>query len=140
MKGHGGQPSLDYPNSMQYFRIAVIGAGAAAPTLPTGALATLSGTSPDFPNKANAISRVAAEIPTRSATGVYTVTIDPSFTVAKILNTPIEVYGVAGVWAAVTSVVGRVITISVFTAGGAAVDLTTSNLLVISCECQDSNT
>lgn len=139
MKGHGGFPSLDWPVAMQYFRVAVVGTGATAPALPTGALATLVGPTPDFPAKANAVSRLAAEIPTRTGVGVYTVTIDASFSVAKILNTPVEVYGVAGVWASVTSVVGRVITLSVFTAGGAAVDLTTANLLVISVEAQDSN-
>ena len=139
MQGHGGMPSLDWPGSMQYFRVAVVGAGGVAPTLPAGKLATLVGPTPDFPAKANAVSRVAAEIPTRSGVGAYTVTIDPSFSIAKILNTPIEVYGVAGMWASVTSVVGRVLTVTTYNAGGAATDLTTSCLLVISCECQDSN-
>ena len=141
MKGHGGFNSLDYPVAMQYFRIAVIGAATSPPTLPTGALATLTGSSPDFPSKANAISRLAAEIPTRSATGVYTITYDASFSVAKVLNATAEVYGVAGIWCSITSIVPatRVLTVSCFNASGTATDLTTSNVLVVTVEAQDSN-
>lgn len=140
MKGHGGFESLDWPNAMQYFRVAVVGAGAAPPVAPAGLVASLT-TTPDFPVKANALSRLATEIPTRTGTGVYTITYDASFSVARILNTPVDVYGVAGIWAAVTSVVvaTRVITVSVFNAGGAATDLTNQNLLVLSIEAQDSN-
>jgi hypothetical protein len=142
MRSHGGQPSLDWPNCMQYFRIACVGAGAAAPVAPAGIVASLSAT-PDFPKKANALSTVAAEIPTRTGVGLYALQYDASFIVPKILNTPIEVYGAAGMWAAITSVViaTRTITFSTFNAGGAATDLPAgTSMVVISCECQDSNT
>ena len=139
MKGHGGQPSLDWPQAMQYFRIAVVGAGAAAPVAPAGLVANLSAT-PDFPKKANALSTLAAEIPTRSGVGLYVVTYDASFTVPKILNVPAEVYGVTGMWASVTAVntTTRQITVNTYSAAGALTDLTTAALLVLSCECQDS--
>jgi len=139
--GHGGQPALDWPNCMQYMRLAVVGAGAAAPVAPTGAIAALNAT-PDFPKKANVLSANPTEIPTRSGVGVYTITYDKSFTIAKVLNAPSEVYGVAGMWASVTSVntVTRQLAVTTYAAAGAATDLPSSGLLVIAFECQDSNT
>jgi len=139
--GTGGQSSLDYPNGMQYFRIAVIGAGAAAPTLPVGAAANLSAT-PDFPTRANAISRAAAEIPTRSAVGVYAIQYDKRFLVPKVLKAVADVYGVAGMWAAITSVnaATRTINVTTYVANGTATDLTTSMMLVIEVEAMDTNT
>lgn len=139
MKGHGGQPSLDWPNGVQYFRVAVVGNGANAPVAPAGKTTSLT-SSPDFILKANALSTLAAEIPTRSGTGVYTVTYDASFTVPAVLTAPAEVYGSAGMWAAVTSVntTTRVITVSTFNNSGTATDLTSSMMLVIALECRDS--
>ena len=141
MIGHGGQPALDWPNCMQYMRLAVVGAGAAAPVRPAGLVAALN-TTPDFPVKANVLSSNVAEIPTRSGVGVYTITYDKSFTIAKVLNAPTEVYGVAGMWASVTSVntLTRQLAVTTYAAAGAATDLPATAILVIAFECQDSNT
>lgn len=137
----GGQLSYDYPNGMQYFRVAVVGNGANPPVAPTGTTASLTST-PDFPIRANALTKVTAEAPTRSATGVYTITYGPDFLVPKVLNALCDVYGVAGMWGSVTSVntATRVITFSTFSANGTATDLTSSMLCVISIEAMNTNT
>lgn len=133
---HGGWPSFDWPNGVQYLCLAVNGAGAAAPVAPAG----LTAVQPDFPVKANVLSRVAAEIPTRSGVGAYTVTIDPTFALAQLLDCPCNVYGAAGAWASVQGMVAstRVITVKVFTAAGAAYDLLATDLLVIDIKGRDS--
>lgn len=140
MRSHGGQPALDWPTCMQYFRIAVVGAGAAAPVKPAGLAASLNAT-PDFPIRANALSPAVSEIPTRSGVGTYALQYGADFIVPKILNTPIEVYGVAGMWGSVTSVftATRTINFTIYNAGGALADLPAgTSIVVISCECQDS--
>ena len=126
---HGGWPSLDYPGRLQYYRLAVNGAGAAAPTLPPG----LTAVQPDFPAACSVISRLAAEIPTRAGVGSYVITVDPSFKLANWLECPVEIYGTVGAWGQVSllSAATRQITLKTFAAAGAAADLAIGDLCVM---------
>lgn len=138
MKGHGGFNSLDWPGGVQYFCVAVAGAGAAPPVAPTPGTSYVQ---PDFKKSGNALSQVAAEIPTRSGVGAYIVTYDPSFTVNAIMDCPCNVYGTVGAWAQISAVNAalRQLTVKVFAAAGAAADLAVGDLLVIDVKARDSN-
>lgn len=134
----GGNEALDYPANVQYFSVAVVGAGAAAPTAPADGLV-----SPQFPKKANALSTLAAEIPTRSGAGAYVVTYDKKFTVFKMLSSDGPIMGAAGMWCQVTAIneATRQLTVKVFNAAGAATDLANgTDLMILNCRCVDSNT
>lgn len=133
----GGFESLDYPMGVQYFSVAIVGTGASAPARATDGLVA-----PLYPNKANACSALAAEIPTRSGAGLYVVTYGAQFKVFKILAADGPVMGTAGMWAQVSAIneATRQLTLKVFNAGGAAADLATTDLLIITCRCVDSNT
>lgn len=125
---HGGYPSNDWPSRVQYLRVAVLGAGAAAPVAPAN-----SSVQPGFPKQANCLSTVVAEAPTRSGVGTYVITMDPSFKLAQLLDTSTSVYGTAGMWGAVSAINAstRQLTLAVYSAAGAATDLTATNLCVI---------
>lgn len=133
---HGGYPGNDWPNSIQYYSVAVVGAGAAAPTAPPGLTAVL----PDFPRKCNALSSLASEIPTRSGVGAYIVTVDSSFKLAQWLDAPCNVFGTVGAWAQVSvmSAANRTLTVKVFAAAGSAADLAVGDTLVIDIKGRDS--
>lgn len=136
MKDHGGNPSFDWPHAMQYFRVAVVGAGAAAPTAPVDGLVQ-----PNFPKRANAISRLAAEIPARSGVGAYTIQWDAGFACASTLMATAEIYGATGMWAQISAIANatRTLTVKVFNAAGAATDLANgTDLLVVDVELWDS--
>lgn len=141
MRSHGGTAGLDWPSGIQYFRIAVMGNGAAAPVAPPGAAYPFAdGSTADYKKSCNALSTAAAEVPTRSGTGLYVITYDATFTVAQILDALPEVYGASGVWAQVASWNPRLrtITVRVFAGGGAAIDLVSTDLLVIDICARDS--
>jgi len=146
MKGHGGFPTLSWPSGNQDYKVAVLGAGAAPPVAPAGvAYPFADGATPDFPVAANALSRVAAEAPTRSGVGTYAITVDLSFLVPAYATMHVDVFGAAGVWGQVANwnPKTRVINVRTFAAGGAAVDLLgggTPDLLVIDVRAHDSVT
>lgn len=132
---HGGFPSFDWPNGLQYYTVAVTGAGAAPPVLPTD-----SAVQPGYPRKSNVLSTVTAEAPTRSGVGAYVITVDPSFKLAQWLDAPASVFGTTGAWAQVSvmSAANRTLTVKVFAAAGAAADLAVGDLLVIDIKGRDS--
>lgn len=132
---HGGWPSQDWPNGLQYYCLAVTGAGAAPPVAPAD-----SAVQPGFPKKCNVLSLVAAEIPTRSGVGAYVITVDPSFQLAQWLDAPASVFGTTGAWAQVSllNAATRQLTVKVFAAAGAAADLAVGDLLVIDIKGRDS--
>jgi len=136
LKDSGGFSSLDYPYGLQYFKVAILGAGASAPVAPVD-----GATFPNFPKKANALSRLAAEVPARSGAGAYTVQFDAKFLCNKILFAAAEVYGTTGLWAQVSAInnTTRTLTLKVFNGAGAATDLAGTDLLVIDVCCQDGN-
>lgn len=132
---HGGFTSNDWPNGLQYYCIAVAGAGAAPPVTPVD-----SSVQPGFPRKCNVLSTAAGEAPTRSGVGAYVITVDPSFKLAQWLDAPCSVFGTPGAWAQVSVMnnVTRQLTIKVFAAAGAAADLAVGDLLVIDIKGRDS--
>lgn len=137
MKDSGGSNALDYPYGMQYGRVAILGAGAAAPTVPVD-----GDVQPNYPKKANMLSRLAAEIPARSGVGAYTVQWDSKFFCKRVLNANAEVFGAAGMWCQISAIANatRTLTLKVFNAAGAATDLANgTDLLVVSLEMQDGN-
>jgi hypothetical protein len=136
MKGHGGWPAKDWPQGIQYFRVAVLGAGAAIPVTPTNGIIQ-----PAFPKKANALSTLAAEAPTRSGAGAYVITYDASFAVNAVLQCDVNVFGTVGAWGAISSVVAstRKITVQFYNAAGSPTDLATTDLAVFTLECADTN-
>lgn len=146
MRGHGGWPSLDWPSMCQYFDIAVLGNGAAAPVLPPGvAYPFIDGSTPDFPKNSNAGSYVVAEAPTRQGTGLYTITYGIDFLVPDIEFAIAEVYGASGVWAQCSTWNAKLrqVQVRVFAAGGAAVDLVAgppADLLIINIKARDTST
>jgi hypothetical protein len=126
---HGGFQSNDWPNRLQYLRVAVNGAGAAAPVAPAG----LTAVQPDYPVQANCLSRLAAEIPTRSGVGVYVLTFGADFKLQNLLNASVELFGAAGGWGQVSllSAANRQITLRTFAAAGAATDLLSTDLCIV---------
>lgn len=134
MKGHGGTAGLDWPTGIQYFRVAVMGNGAAAPIAPpSNAYPFADGSTADYKKSCNSLSLAASEVPTRSGTGLYVITYDVSFRVANILACLPEVYGASGVWAQVASwnPATRQVSVRVFAANGSAVDLLSTDLMVL---------
>jgi len=131
------------PHSCVDYVVAALGAGAAAPTVPVnGPFTPTTGT---YPQRLNAISRLAAEAPTRASAGLYSITVDAAFA----LNTMAFVPGVvlsagasptACLTADVTIVnsATRQITFLVSTPGGVATDLGTSDMVVLYVHGQDS--
>lgn len=119
------------------FVIAVLGGGsAAAPTVPVnGPFTPTTGT---YPVKANAVSQLAAEIPTRASAGLYTVFYDAAFMVPSILNADGSVLSAGAsptaclqVAVTIVNAASRSITCQVSTPAGVATDLGTSDMLVL---------
>jgi hypothetical protein len=110
---------------------AVVGAGAAAPTVPATTV---------YPAGENAISRVTADIPTRSAEGIYVLTLGPSTSPPRILNILSSVIGPDGRKCSVTSwdVAARTVTIKTWSVAGIADDLESTDTLILTIVCQNS--
>jgi hypothetical protein len=128
MLNRGGWDSKDYPMGVQYYRLAVVGTGASAPVAPTNGIIP-----PLWPVKASVMSTLAAEIPTRSGVGVYTVTVAAQWRMFAWLSVETEVMGTGGLWAQVSahSPTTGVITLRTFAAAGSATDLTSADLAVL---------
>jgi hypothetical protein len=143
MRDHGGYNSMDWPSVCQYFDIAVMGNGANAPGAPPNTNYPFSdGSTANYLKSCNALSVNTAEVPTRSGTGLYVITYDKAFTVAAILNVMPEVYGASGVWAQVASwnTTARTISVRVFAGNGSAIDLVSTDLLVLVVKARDTST
>ena len=80
----GGFPVLAVPANVKRFYMAFTGAGAAAPTVASTNI---------LQAQANAASRVAAEVPTRSGAGQYVVFAGPDFQVPAVGYVAGQVYG-----------------------------------------------
>jgi hypothetical protein len=137
MQNRGGWDSKDYPQGMQYYRLAVIGAGAAAPVAPSNGLVP-----PLWPIKASVLSSLATEIPTRTGAGVYTATVAAPWRMVAWLDVSIDISGTPGAWGQVSAwnPTTGVITFRTFNAGGTATDITSSDLVVMTISGVDSST
>jgi len=122
--------------NMQRYRLAVLGAGAAAPVRPTSGLVP-----PLFPTKANVLSLLAAEIPTRSGAGIYGLTVASKYQMVSWLDAQVSCFGAAGLFGQVSAYnpLTRALTLRTFVAG-TPTDLTATDLVVISISGCDSST
>lgn len=119
----GTSEKTAYPSQCVDLFLAVMGAGAAAPTVATDA---------QYPVKHNAVSRLAAEIPTRSGVGVYTVTLGADFQVPARMALSGYVEGADAQVCGLTYVAAtRVLTVKVFTPAGVALELANGTALLI---------
>jgi hypothetical protein len=130
------------PGNCGSFWAAVIGAGAAAPTVPANG--TFTPTTATFPVSANGVSKVAAEVPTRSGTGVYVLTLSHLVPLIMFATGVVVAAGGApttALAAEVTSInaSARQVTVKVFTPAGVATDLGTSDMLLLKCDYHNSN-
>lgn len=136
-------PKSSFGHSMVDLTVAVLGAGAAAPTVPAdGAFTPTTST---FPRGLNAVSTATADIPTRSGVGVYVITyasdLKPktvSFAQGCVLSAGSAPTSVLVADVTIVDPVARQITVKVSTPNGTATDLGTSDMLVIYLHGQDS--
>lgn len=138
----GKNPAFDIAHSTVNFNVAVIGAGAAPPTVPLNGV--LTPTTNTFPAAINMVSRVAAEVPTRASAGNYILTLGPLY--VHLLPNDIAVVSAGGAptlyltadVVAVSPATRQVQVLVQNTATGAATDLGTSDMLVLSLKGIDS--
>jgi len=105
---------------------------------------TFTPTTATFPVNANGISKVAAEVPTRSGTGVYVLTLSHLVPLIMFATGVVVAAGGApttALAAEVTSInaSARQVTVKVFTPAGVATDLGTSDMLLLKCDYHNSN-
>lgn len=138
----GKDRKFSIPHSCVDFAVAVLGAGGAAPTLPVNG--PMAPTVSTFPARLNGVSRVAAEIPTRSAQGRYVITYAHQLPVAFNAQGSVLSAGgspTGGLVVDVDSINSATRQIAVRVAqqvNGALTDLGTSDLLILTVNAQDS--
>jgi hypothetical protein len=137
MLNAGGFDSKDYPMGMQYYRLAVTGAGASAPVIPANGTVL-----PAWPTKASVISTLVADVPTRSGAGIYTCTVSSRFRTVAWLDISIDITGTPGAWGQVTgwNNLTGVISFRTFNAGGTATDMAVGDVAVFTISACDSST
>lgn len=130
-----------YPGRLFDFLVAVLGNTTSAPTIPLGG--SLSAATSTFPLAVNSVSRVAAEAPTRTNTGIYTITYKHAVKTV-IPHVPVVVSAGASPTTALcaicTSVVPttRVLTVKVYTPTGTLTDLGVNDMLILTCTGHDA--
>jgi hypothetical protein len=129
------------PGSCVDFTAAVIGAGAAAPALPANG--NFTPTTTTYPLRANATSKLAAEVPVRSGVGVYVITIEhplPNILFASAVVVKAGAAPTAELAADVTIIdtANRQITVKVITPAGLAADCGVNDMLLLYVHGQDS--
>jgi len=131
----------DINQSMVDFRIAVLGAGGSAPTVPADG--NFRPTTSTFPKRLNSVSFSSAEVPTRGGAGIYTITYQDKL--VNVMPKSAVVLSAGGAPTAVLEAtptivdpVARTITVKTYVPNGTLTDLGTSDLLVIYVEAQDS--
>jgi hypothetical protein len=136
-------PKSSIPHSCVDFTIAAIGAGAAAPTVPANG--NFRPTTSVYPLRANGISQLAAEIPTRTSAGIYVITYSADYSLfnvlfpnASVLSAGASPTSVLEATVTIVDPVARQITVKVYIPNGTLTDLGASDLLVIYLHGQDS--
>lgn len=137
----GKNQKFSIPHSCLDFAVAVIGTGATPPAVP--ASGAFTPTTSTFPSRLNGVSRVAAEAPTRASAGRYTITYAHQLPVVFNAQGSVLAAGgspTGGLLCDVDSInsVTRQIAVRVSTQAGVATDLGTSDMLVLTCDAQDS--
>lgn len=138
----GKNAKFSIPHSCVDFTLAVLGAAAAAPTVPANG--TLTPATSTYPSRANGVSRLAAEIPTRSGAGLYVVTYSHLLPTMLYADAAVFAAGAAptagGLKADVIAInqATRQLTVVVTTPAGVAADLGVNDMLVFHVQAQDS--
>lgn len=137
----GGDLKKSLPHSCVDFTVAVLGAGAAAPTVPADG--NFTPTTATYPLRANSVSKVAAEIPTRTSAGFYVITIEHQLPNILFANAVVLSAGgapTAELAADVTIVnsATRQITVKCILPNGTATDCGTSDMIVVYVHGQNS--
>lgn len=137
----GKDRKFSIPHSCVDFTVAVIGTGATPPAVPTNGAFTPTTTT--FPARINGVSKVAAEAPTRASAGRYTITYAHSLPVVFMAQGAVLAAGGAPTGGLVVDVdsinsATRQIAVRVSTQAGVATDVGTNDMLVLTCNAQDS--
>ena len=131
------------PHSSVLFTCAVLGNTTSAPTVPADGQETAA--SSKWPLGANGVDKSTAGIPTRTSTGIYTVTYAHQLAHVVPAGSPSVISGgsapTTALYAIITSIVPatRVVTVKVYAPGGTLTDLGTSDMLVIPLMGYDTN-
>lgn len=131
-------------HDMVDFQVAVLGAAAAAPTVPAdGRFLPATST---FPKRLNGVSQLAAEAPTRTSAGKYVITFSADFSLVNmwadgsVLSAGAAPTAALAVTVLIVDPVARQITVLVTVpTTGAATDAGTSDLILLNVTGQDSN-
>jgi len=138
----GKDHKFSIPHSTVDFVVAAMGAGAAAPTVPLNG--KLTPTTATYPIRANGISKLSTEIPTRTSAGLYVITYSHLLPTMLFATGSVVSAGNSPTAALVADVtiidqVNRKLTVLVSTPAGVATDLGTSDMLIVLCQAQDSS-
>jgi len=130
------------PANCGSFWVAALGAGAAAPTVPSNG--SFTPTTSTYPLNINGIDKTTAGAPTRSGTGVYVVTVAHLLPTIQFATAVVVAAGnspTSALAAEVTKIdtANRQVTVKVFTPAGVATDLGTSDMLLLKCDYHNSN-
>jgi hypothetical protein len=136
-------PKSSVGHSMVDFMVAVLGNTTSNPTIPSDGRFTP--TTSTFPRTLNCVSLLAAEAPTRSAQGVFTINYSKDFQPnnvvfanASVLSAGSSPTAVLEATVTIVDPVARLITVKVYVPNGTLTDPGTSDMIVIYCHGQDS--
>lgn len=137
----GANPKKSIPHSCVDFTVAVIGTGATPPAVPANG--NFTPTTNTYPRRANRVSTVAAEAPTRTGAGVYVITIADKLANILFVSATVAAAGGSPTGALQADVTkwdaaNRKLYVSVSTPAGVATDIGTSDMLVFYVHAQDS--
>lgn len=127
------------PANSGSFWVAALGASTSAPTVPANG--PFTPTTSTYPISANGIDKTTA--PTRSAAGVYVITVAHQLPLIMFATGIVVAAGgspTSALAAEVTKIdtANRQITVKTFTPTGTATDLGTSDLLLLKCDYRNS--
>lgn len=137
----GENPHKSIPANCGSFWVAALGNSTSAPTVPANGAFTP--TTSTYPISMNGISKLSAEAPSRSAAGVYVVTVDHKLPLMQFATAVVVAAGgspTTALAAEVTKIdtANRQITVKTFTPAGVATDVGTSDLILIKVDYRNS--
>lgn len=135
----GENPHKSIPANCGSFWVAALGAATSAPTVPANG--PFAPTTSTYPASMNGIDKTTA--PTRSAAGVYVITVSHLLPLIQFATAVVVAAGgspTAALAAEVTKIdtANRQITVKTFTPSGTATDVGTSDLILIKVDYHNS--
>lgn len=137
----GADLKKSVPHSCVDFTVAVLGTGATAPVVPADG--DFRPATTVFPLRANGVSKVAAEIPTRASAGVYTITLEHQlpnilFATAVVVKAGAAPTAELGADVTIIDAPNRQITVKCIIPSGTATDCGVNDMLLIYVHGQNS--